>query len=241
MVASIADSGLLERFPYLSAIRPEEWAEAQPFARTFPAKARIFQREDADSYGVFLIEGTARISRIGEDGSEHVLSVLAPGEVCALLVLSGLSERDYPGIMTAETDVTALFVSKRSFLRWVQEYSPVRSAVFGSLLENILRMDEQLQAMLSEPLDTRLAKALLRATSERRPLLYTTHHGLAAEIGSAREVVSRALQRFRRQGWVETGRGWVRVVRRSELEAQLDWSGKPGESKKLPKTTRGKA
>jgi CRP/FNR family transcriptional regulator len=221
LISNIENSRLLDVFPCLRAVSSREWTDAQPLITSFPAKTHIFQKDDAAKYGMFLLRGTARITLIGENGSESVLNVLLAGEVCGLLVLSGLSGRDYPGSIIAETDVEALFVLKSSFLRWVQEYELIRNAIFGSLLDGMLRMSELLQLRQSEPLDTRLARALLRVTSETQPLLYTTHHELASEIGSAREVVTRALQRYQRQGWVVTGRGWIRIAHRSELEALL--------------------
>jgi CRP/FNR family transcriptional regulator len=221
MNLNIKDSQLLDVFPFLSAVRPSEWTEAQPFLQTFPAKTRIFQKEDAAVYGMFLLRGTARITLIEENGNESFLNVLSAGEVCALFVLSGLSGRDYPGSLIAETDVEALFVLKRNFLSWVLEHEPIRNAVFGGLLDGILRMSELLQVRHSEPLELWLARAILRVTSEKQPLLHITHQELATEIGSVREVVTRALHRFQRKGWVETGRGWVRVAHRSDMEAQL--------------------
>lgn len=221
MTSIVTDKQVLDVLPYLRAVCPEDWAEAQPEVRRFPAKSRLFQREEATSFGMFLLSGIARISQIGENGSERVVNKLIPGEICALLVISGLSGRDYPAAIEAETEVEALFVSKLSFLRWVQEYEPIRRTVFGSLLDGIMRMGEQLQTRQTKPLDMRLAEALLSSTSERQPLLRMTHNELAAEIGTAREVVSRGLRRYQRQGWVETGRGWVRITRRNELEALI--------------------
>ncbi|WP_281288263.1 Crp/Fnr family transcriptional regulator [Paenibacillus methanolicus] len=211
---------LLAVFPWLSVVTSEEWVKAQPTVRKYEANSRIFQREEAASYGMFLLSGTARISRIAEDGDEAVISLLTPGEVCGLFVLSGLSSRDYPGTITAESEVEALFVAKDSFLGWLHTYAEVRSAVFGGLLDGLLRISEQ-YGQRSESLDARLTKALLRMSSERKLLLNVTHHELAVEIGSSREVVSRALRRYRQQGWIETGRGWIRMMRRDELEAQL--------------------
>lgn len=208
-------------FPYLSAISPTEWAEARPVLREFPAKSNIFQKEDAAIYGMFLLHGSARISLIAENGSESILNVLSAGEICALFLLSGLSGRDYPGSLTAETDVVALFVLKSSFLRWVQTYEPIRNAVFGGLLDGMIRMGGMAQSKEIARLEPRLAGALLRLTSATQPLLHTTHRDLAVEIDSAREVVTRALQRYQRKGWIETGRGWVRILHREALEAQL--------------------
>jgi CRP/FNR family transcriptional regulator len=221
MISNSLNSRVLDAFPYLRVVTPEEWGGAQPTVRKFPAKSCIFQREEGAYYGMFLLSGTARISRIAEDGGESVISTLTAGEVCALLVLSGLSGRDYPGTITAESDVEALFVAKQSFLGWLQTHAEIRGAVFGGLLDGLLRISEQIVGRRLESLNSRLAKVLLRTSTERKPLLNMTHHELAVEIGSSREVVSRALRRYRQQGWIETGRGWIRIVRRVELESLL--------------------
>ncbi|PYI52447.1 Crp/Fnr family transcriptional regulator [Paenibacillus flagellatus] len=215
----VISSRAMEACPYLSVVPSVEWVKAQPVVRKFPAKSRLFQREDAASYGLFLLSGTARISRVAEDGGETVLSRLQAGEVCALFVLSGLSGRDYPGAITAESEVEALFIAKESFLGWLQTHAEIRAAVFGGLLDGLLRIGEQYDGRRSQSLDARLAKALLRTSSEREPLLHVTHHELAVEIGSSREVVSRALRRYRNQGWIESGRGWIRVIHPEQLEA----------------------
>jgi CRP/FNR family transcriptional regulator, anaerobic regulatory protein len=212
---------LLKAFPYLSAVSDAEWLAAQPFAVSFPAKARLFNKDDASRYGMFLLSGTARITLIEENGNESVLNLLNSGEVCSLLVLSGLSDREYPGSLIAETDVEAIFLSKSSFLRWIQQYESIRNAIFGGLLDGTLRMSELLRGRQTMPLEARLAKAILRASSEEEPRLAVTHKELAAESGSVREVVSRTLLRFQRKGWIVTGRGWVEVTRRSDLEALL--------------------
>jgi len=214
-------SRLLEIFPALADVSAQEWEQARPFVRTFPARSRLFRKDEAERYGLFLLSGTVRITRIGEDGSESVLQWLSAGEICLLLALSGLSGRDYPGEMVAETETEALFVAKSSFLRWLRELEPFRRLVFGGLLDSLLQLGERLAPRPAEPLDSRLAAALLRGTSERQPVLHATHQELADGIDSAREVVTRALQRFREAGWIDTGRGWVRVVRREELVARL--------------------
>ena len=216
----ILNSLVLDAFPYLSAVTLEEWTKAQPTIRRFPAKSYIFKQEEAKSYGMFLLKGTARISRIAADGGQFVMGTITAGEVCGLLVLSGLSERDYPGAITAESEVEVLFVAKQSFLSWIQTHDEIRNAVFGGLLDGINRSSERFEKQWEESLDTRLSRALLRMTSDQN-LLNVTHQELAVEIGSAREVVSRVLARYRTRGWIETGRGWIRIIHRDELQSQL--------------------
>jgi CRP/FNR family transcriptional regulator len=60
-------------------------------------------------------------------------------------------------------------------------------------------------------LDLRLAAKLLERKDAAGDVLLT-HHQLATELGTAREVVSRQLQEFIRRGWVTAGRGRVHVT-----------------------------
>ncbi|MFC6227667.1 Crp/Fnr family transcriptional regulator [Paenibacillus allorhizosphaerae] len=186
--------------------------------KTIPAQASLFHNEEAGKYAFFLLSGTAGITNITADGREALTVRLSAGDICSMMVLSGLSGREYPGNVTAETEVTVLYVAKSSFLRWVQMYEPVRHAVFGSVLDGLIRMGSLLTEKSSLPLDIRLADTLLKLTSERQPGVKITHQQLAVELGSAREVVSRQLSRMLKKGWISTGRGSVSILQREALE-----------------------
>jgi len=64
--------------------------------------------------------------------------------------------------------------------------------------------------------DVRLAARLLEMANDNR--VAATHQSLAVELGTAREVISRTLAEFQRQGWVETGRGEIHILARGALE-----------------------
>jgi CRP/FNR family transcriptional regulator len=52
-------------------------------------------------------------------------------------------------------------------------------------------------------------------------MLTITHQQLADELGSAREVVSRQLKEFERNGWVALHRGAIAVTDRAALQKLL--------------------
>jgi CRP/FNR family transcriptional regulator len=66
-------------------------------------------------------------------------------------------------------------------------------------------------------MDTRLA-ALLIERSLRSDLIQITHHEIAAELGSSREVISRILEDFSAQGMLEVSRGSIRILEREALQ-----------------------
>ncbi|QYR19659.1 helix-turn-helix domain-containing protein [Paenibacillus sp. sptzw28] len=45
-----------------------------------------------------------------------------------------------------------------------------------------------------------------------------THEALAVELGTAREVVSRTLAKFKRSGLIDTKRGKISIVRREKMK-----------------------
>jgi CRP/FNR family transcriptional regulator len=73
-------------------------------------------------------------------------------------------------------------------------------------------------------MDQRLAKLLLThaaSDSSDGGNLHVTHQELAAELGTAREVVSRILRSFADQGLVTVSRGHVRLIDEQALRGLL--------------------
>lgn len=70
-------------------------------------------------------------------------------------------------------------------------------------------------------LDVRLADKLLDL-SNAEDMVAATHRNLSVELGTAREVVSRQLQKFLRRGWIEQGRGSVNLLDRVQLKKLAD-------------------
>ncbi|ASS68284.2 MULTISPECIES: Crp/Fnr family transcriptional regulator [unclassified Paenibacillus] len=220
----IAGKLLHELFPSIATIPAAEWEASHPRTKTFQPGSTLFNRGDAEHYSVFLLSGTVRLSQFAEDGREVLANRLAAGDICAMMVLSGLSERDYPGVIVAETEAKAVFVDKQSFLRWIQVYPPLRNAVFGNILDGMISMGSHLAAD-TRSLEARLAELLLEKTAETDPSVRLTHQQLAAELGTAREVVSRMLARMRKQGWILAARGFITILDRHGLAAKVGDQG----------------
>jgi CRP-like cAMP-binding protein len=66
----------------------------------------------------------------------------------------------------------------------------------------------------------RIARVLLQmAETEDDPGSITiTQEELAQRVGLTRQTVASTLGKWRRDGWVDTGRGEIRIIKRSVLE-----------------------
>ena len=70
-----------------------------------------------------------------------------------------------------------------------------------------------IDAIAFHKLDQRLAAALLG----HGQALHTTHQALADELGTVREIVTRLLRRFERDGWVSLGREHIQIIQSAGL------------------------
>lgn len=210
----------LGRFPPLAMLPADIRAELGRAGRVvrLPAGARIFGPGQAPDSYLLLIEGTIRVQQIAENGREIVLYRVVDGESCALTTACLLGKDDYPAEAIAETDLSAVAIASGVFdglIARSPEFRRFVFAAFGARVTGLLRL---LDEIAFQRLDVRLADRLL-ALAGRGDVVTATHQDLAAELGTAREVVSRLLQEFHRRGWIVPGRGSLTIRNRSGLAA----------------------
>ena len=185
-----------------------------------PAGATAFHQGDGCASFLLVLDGAIKVLARSPAGREIVLYRVRPGETCVLTTSCLLAQGHYPAEGVAEAPVRALAIPVAAFQRGLDRSAPFRQFVFrtyGERLANIIALVEDLNF---GPLKSRLARRLLQQAVDDE--LQTTHQQLAAELGTAREVVSRQLKEFEQQGWISTGRGHIQLRDRAALQALLD-------------------
>ena len=179
-----------------------------------PADTVLFDENAACQGFPLVLEGEVKVSRHSADGRSLELYRVVPGELC--LVSSASLFRSVPvsaqGISTRPTRL--LLISPPTFVQWLE--TPVfRDAVLGLFAERMADLTGLIDAVAFQRLDQRLAAALLG----RGQTMALTHQQLANELGTVREIVSRLLRRFEREGWVELAREQIRICDSRALRA----------------------
>ena len=167
-----------------------------------------------------VLEGEVKVSRHSLDGRSLELYRVVPGELC--LVSSASLFRSTPlmarGISTRPSRL--LMITPSIFVQWLE--TPVfRNDVLGLFAERMADLTGLIDAVAFQRLDQRLAATLLG----RGQNLALTHQQLANELGTVREMVSRLLRRFEREGWVELARENILIRDSKALRAIADTQG----------------
>jgi len=194
---------LLSLYPAMAALSGP--LSALPVMRC-PAGTSLFRENDVCQGFPLVIEGEVRVSRSAANGRELELYRVQPGEMClassaGLFAGQPLSAR---GVTASETALVLL--PPNDFQTGMAD--PVfRGYVLGLFAQRMTDLTALIEAVAFQRLDSRLAAALLGHGPQR----HTTHQALADELGTVREIVTRLLHRFERDGLIELSRECITV------------------------------
>jgi CRP/FNR family transcriptional regulator len=204
---------VLALYPALAEVTPPLAAQGLPVL-SVPAGTVLFD-EHAPCQGFPLVlDGEVKVSRSSGEGRYLELYRVAQGELC--LVSSACLFRSVPlsarGVTTRVTRL--LLIPPELFRRWL-ETPRFRDEVLGLFAERMADLTSLIEAVAFHKLDQRLARALLGHGLD----LAVTHQALADELGTVREIVTRLLRRFEREGWVALSRERIQILNSTALRA----------------------
>ncbi|MBL4918581.1 Crp/Fnr family transcriptional regulator [Allorhizobium pseudoryzae] len=182
----------------------------------FPAGSRLFGPGQPAEYLLLLVSGKVRVTQVSDTGREVVLYRVGAGESCVLTSACMLAYDDLATEGLAETDVEAIGIPRATFDELMAMSPDFRGFVMRAWSRRVTDLLSLIDDIAFQRIDLRLATRLL-AMAEG-DTVHATHQQLAAELGSAREVISRTLSEFQRRGWIEQARGEVRLMDRPALE-----------------------
>jgi CRP/FNR family transcriptional regulator len=184
-----------------------------------PAGRDVFVDGDRVDGIALLLSGVVRVYKIGETGREITLYRFGLGESCILTANAILSQRSFPAIATVEEEAEAVMIPADVFRGWVNKYELWREFVFDLLSDRLSTVMSVVDEVVFKRMDRRVAVLLLNQARVGNPMR-VTHQEIAAELGSSREVISRILEDFSREGLIESGRGTIEVLDFEGLEAR---------------------
>jgi CRP/FNR family transcriptional regulator, anaerobic regulatory protein len=181
----------------------------------FPGQT-AFDYGDSCSTYLFLICGSIRVVKSIGNGREILLYDVRPGDSCILTVSSILGCQPYLAQGIWEARSAAYGIPAALFRRLISESDEFRTFIFRSFSERISHLMELVDAVIWKPVSSRLAKLLLEKDRNCNTI-HISHQTLANELGTVREVISRSLEEFERQGWVRLERMHIHIINREGL------------------------
>lgn len=207
-------------FPFWQGLS-EEWKARLTEAAVYRKieKATVVHSGSADCLGLLLVcSGQLRAYIISEEGREITIYRLFERDICLFSASCMMRNIQFDITIEAEKDTEAWVIPPKLYRKLTEESAAAANytnEVMGSRFSEVMWLMEQI---MWNRFDRRLASFLLEeSTLEGSDSLLITHEKIANHLGSAREVVTRMLRYFQREGLVELSRGTICILSREKL------------------------
>lgn len=186
-----------------------------------PEGAVLFSPGETVKGYVIVLTGHVGVHLLGPNGRDILLYEVAPGQSCIQSTLGLLGGDDYSAEATASRPTRLVLLPRPVFLELLDSSPAFRKVVFAAFAERMQAMMQLIETMSFMRVEARLAGLILdRADADGS--LAVTQAEMARAIGTAREVVSRRLDRLARAGTIRAERGLITILDRPALTALVD-------------------
>ena len=168
-----------------------------------PKGTQLYAQGDVCADILFLTKGRVRVTRQNENGQSVLLYYFEQGEQCNVNFTSSYNSAPAVGTAIAETDlegydipvelIAELFVEDKVFQRYVFDQYVNRMEKMASLIEEVrfMGLDQRLMQWLASYPDKDISM---------------THEEIGDILGTSREVISRLLKGFEKEGIIKLSR-----------------------------------
>lgn len=179
--------------------------------RHYPQGQILCNEGDPGDDLIVLESGQLRISRYMADGNEAVLAVYdAPAAIGELALLDG-APRD--ATVTAQRKVTVRLIPRQAFIDLIEREPAAVRGLLSTLAGMVRAANARHADLIGLDVPGRLAKWLLRqAGDDGIVVIHRSQGELAAELGTTRSTLNRALHDFQSLGYIVLEGSTVRVL-----------------------------
>jgi len=181
---------------------------------TVPSHQQLFYPGSICQNYLLVLTGIVKVQILSEKGREVLLYHVQSGDSCVLTTSCLFSGDAYPAEGITESEVLAFSIPSHAFYRSMEQSAFFREFVFKNFSARLSKIIGRMESVVLNTIDQRICKALLETGED---VITKTHHELAYELGSAREVISRHLKTFESDGLINLKRGVIEIVNRDAL------------------------
>jgi CRP/FNR family transcriptional regulator, cyclic AMP receptor protein len=178
----------------------------------------LFFQSDPSEFAYIVQHGDISIVLNSPDGRDMVINEMRPGDIFGELGILTKQPRSTSAIARADSDV--LVISREAFLRVVDSEPQLARRILEVTAQRLQRSGEREGALAFMDAQARLARLLLELDRLEKETGYITisQDELAHRTGLIRQTVAKALGKWRRQGYLLTGRGRIVLLNHKALK-----------------------
>lgn len=177
--------------------------------KIYPKDGVVFFENEAGDTLFMILTGRVKVTILGDDGREIILTVLGPGDFFGEMSLLDNEPRSATAIATEETELVSL--QRTDFEMVLSENKEIALGLIRVLTQRLRRADQQIETLALLDVYGRVARLIVDLAKEegrrlkdgRVAFRRATHQEIANRIGTTRETVTRILKDLERAGRIK--------------------------------------
>ena len=213
-----------EYFPIWDKLTPRQQKDISgSIGSRMVKKGDVLYGGGADCTGLLLVKsGQLRAFILSDEGREITVYRLFDRDMCLFSASCILRSIQFDVTVTAEKDAELWIISADVYKKIMEESAAAANYTNEIMASRFSEVMWLLEQVMWKSMDKRVAAFLLEeAAIEDTDRLNMTHESIANHLGTHREVITRMLRYFQREGMVSLTRGSVEITDRAKLE-ELD-------------------
>jgi CRP/FNR family transcriptional regulator, cyclic AMP receptor protein len=192
-------------------------AQQSVFRLVEKGETLFFQSDSAEAAYV-VYNGVISIVLSSSDGRELVINEMQAGDLFGELGILTRKSRSTNAVARTKSEV--LVIPGRVFRKILEDEPRIAMRLLEITADRLQMSGKRESALAFMDAQARLARLLLELEAQEQKKGYITisQEELANRTGLIRQTVAKALGRWRRAGWLITGRGHILILNRKALE-----------------------
>ena len=201
---------VLRTVPIFSELSDEDITSLAHLAlrKRYPKDTVVFFENEEGDFFFTILEGRIKVTILGDDGREVILSMLGPGDFFGEMALLDNETRSATAIAVEESELLSLH--RNDFQSVLNDNKSITSALIRVLSARLRRANHQISTLALLDVYGRVARVIVDMAREEGKRLRdgriafrrATHQEIANRIGTTRETVTRMLKDLERQGLI---------------------------------------
>lgn len=176
------------------------------------AKQELIAEGDKVKFIPILIKGSVKVYNLN-DGKELVYYYISPGESCIMTFSTIFTDKVSRIYAISEEKSDILLLPVPQFLTWLQIYPQLNQIFFLEYDSRYKFMMETINKIVFQKLDHRVLEYLHEMIRRSgTDAVKVSHKKIADELGTAREVVSRILKKFEKEGLITQSPSGIEII-----------------------------
>lgn len=180
--------------------------------KDFSEQTEILREGQYVKYVPLVLEGAVKVFTRHED-KELLLYYIESGESCIMSFNAGLKSTASKVFAVADKKSLLLLLPVEKLNEWVKSFPSLNELFFNLYDQRYASLLDTINHLLYSRLDQRLYNYLQETARQKNSkIINIRHRQMAAELGTAREVISRVMKKLEQEGKVKQLQGGIEIL-----------------------------